>query len=224
MTAHPQPTDATPRHWLFDLDGTLVHTAPDIARALNRLLAGQGLAAVPVAQVTHWVGTGARELIRTALAAQGRTAADDELAALLAAYAADTEANPVVEAQLYEGAEHVLRTLVARGDRLAIVTNKLSAVARNVLQHFGLADCFVTLVGASDVAVGKPDPAPLLEACRRLGVAPAACVMVGDSRNDVRAARAAGMPVIAVDYGYNHGEPIAASNPDRLVASLSALL
>ena len=74
------------------------------------------------------------------------------------------------------------------------------------------------------MAVGKPYSAPLLEACRRLGVAPAACVMVGDSHNDVRAARAAGMRVIAVDYAYNHGEPIAVSGPHRLVASLSALL
>ncbi len=212
------------RNWLFDLDGTLVHTAPDIARALNRLLATQGLAAVDVAQVTHWVGTGARELIRTALAAQGRIANHDELQALLAAYAADCEANPVVDARLYDGADEVLRTLVARGDRLAIVTNKLSAVAQAVLLHFRLDDCFETLVGADDVPIGKPDPAPLLEACRRLGVVPADCVMVGDSRNDVHAARAAGVPVIAVDYGYNHGEPIANAQPDRLVASLTALL
>ena len=96
--------------------------------------------------------------------------------------------------------------------------------ARQVLRHFALERYFPVLVGGDDVALGKPDPAALLEACRRLNVLPAACVMVGDSRNDVRAARAAGMRVIAVTYGYNHGEPISAAQPDRLVDSLAALL
>lgn len=212
------------KYWLFDLDGTLVHTAPDIARALNRLLATQGLAPVPVEQVSQWVGTGSKELIRTALAAQDRQADDAVLRALLAQYAADYEANAVVDSQLYDGALETVHALVALGDRLAIVTNKLSAVAREVLRHFDLERHFITLVGADDVAIGKPDPAPILEACRRLGAAPADCVMVGDSRNDVRAAKAAGVPVIAVDYGYNHGEPIALAGPDRIVASLTALL
>ena len=212
------------QYWLFDLDGTLVHTAPDITRALNVLLAGRGLACVGIAQVSQWVGTGAKELIRTALAAQHLTLPEHELDALLAQYAAYYEANAVVDSVLYPAARATVEALAERGDQLAIVTNKLSAVARQVLRHFGLDTYFPVLVGGADVAAGKPDPAPLLEACRRLNVAPTRCIMVGDSVNDVRAARAAGMRVIAVTYGYNHGQPISAAEPDRLVDSLAALL
>ena len=212
------------QYWLFDLDGTLVHTAPDITRALNVLLAGRGLACVGIAQVSQWVGTGAKELIRTALAAQHLTLPEHELDALLAQYAEYYEANAVVDSVLYPAARATVEALAERGDQLAIVTNKLSAVARQVLIHFGLDTYFPVLVGGADVAAGKPDPAPLLEACRRLNVAPTRCIMVGDSVNDVRAARAAGMRVIAVTYGYNHGQPISVAEPDRLVDSLAALL
>ncbi len=212
------------QHWLFDLDGTLVHTAPDIARALNVLLASRGLASVPIEQVSQWVGTGSKTLIRTALAAQHETASEAELEDLLAQYAADYEAHAVVDSVLYPTARATVQALAARGDPLAIVTNKLSAVARQVLRHFDLDEYFPVLIGGDDVAVGKPDPMPLLEACRRLNVAPARCIMVGDSVNDVRAARAAGMRVFAVTYGYNHGQPISAAAPDRLVDSLAALL
>ena len=212
------------QYWLFDLDGTLVHTAPDITRALNVLLAGRGLACAGIAQVSQWVGTGSKELIRTALAAQHLTLPEHELDALLAQYAEYYEANAVVDSVLYPAARATVEALAKRGDQLAIVTNKLSAVARQVLRHFGLDTYFPVLVGGADVAAGKPDPAPLLEACRRLNVAPTRCIMVGDSVNDVRAARAAGMRVIAVTYGYNHGQPISAAKPDRLVDSLAALL
>ena len=212
------------QHWLFDLDGTLVHTAPDIARALNVLLARRGLASVPIEQVAQWVGTGSKALIRTALAAQDYTASEAELSDLLAQYAADYEAHAVVDSALYPTASATVQALAARGDQLAIVTNKLSAVARRVLQHFNLDQYFAVLIGGDDVTLGKPDPMPLLEACRRMHVTPAQCVMVGDSINDVRAARAAGMRVVAVTYGYNHGQPISAAMPDRLVDSLAALL
>ncbi len=212
------------QHWLFDLDGTLVHTAPDIARALNVLLAGRGLASVEIEQVARWVGTGSKALIRTALAAQQQTVSEADLCDLLAQYAADYEAHAVLDSVLYPAASATVQALAARGDQLAIVTNKLSAVARQVLRHFDLDAYFPVLIGGDDVAVGKPDPTPLLEACRRLNVAPTRCIMVGDSVNDVRAARAAGMRVIAVTYGYNHGQPISAAKPDRLVDSLAALL
>ena len=212
------------QHWLFDLDGTLVHTAPDIARALNVLLASRGLASVPVEQVSQWVGTGSKALIRTALAAQQQTVSEAELTNLLAQYAADYEAHAVVESVLYPTARATVQVLAERGDQLAIVTNKLSAVARQVLRCFELDAFFPVLVGADDVARGKPDPMPLLEACRRLNVAAPRCIMVGDSVNDVRAARAAGMRMFAVTYGYNHGQPISAAGPDRLVDSLAALL
>lgn len=212
------------RTWLFDLDGTLVDTLPDIAAALNRLLVRQGCAAVPVTHVRDWVGTGSRTLIATALGAQGRTASAAELDALLVEYAADYERHAVVESRLYPGAEALLAALRERQVRLAIVTNKLSAIAREVLAGVGIAQHFELVVGFDDVPVGKPDPASLLLAARRLATPAADCLFIGDSRNDVAAARAANMPVVAVSHGYNHGEPISSAAPDLVVDSLRALL
>ena len=210
--------------YLFDLDGTLVDTAPDIAAALNRQLAPYGLAQIPVALVTNWVGTGSAQLIRTEFAHHGMPAAEDTVARVLAAYAADYARRPVEQSTPYPDAFAAVRELANRGARLAIVTNKLSAIARNVLRHFGIDDLFAVVIGGDDVARGKPDPMALHAACRQLAVEVSASVMVGDSRNDIRAARAAGMTVIAVSYGYNHGEPIGSANPDRIVASLAELL
>lgn len=217
----PAPAYAT---YLFDLDGTLIDTAPDIAAALNRQLATLGLAAVSVATVTTWVGTGSAQLLRTALAYHGVSYNEVMVAHLLQAYGSDYAARAVELSTPYPDAFATLRSLRARGARCALVTNKLAAVTHNVLRHFAIADLFDAVICGDDVARGKPDPMQLLMACARLNVAPHTAVMIGDSRNDVRAARAAHMPVIAVDYGYNHGEPIANAAPDLVIASLNALL
>ena len=210
--------------YLFDLDGTLIDTAPDITAALNRQLVPFGVPDVSVALVATWVGTGSWQLISTALAHHGLTADEATVARVLGAYAADYADRAVEHSTPYPDAFSTVRELHERGAQLAIVTNKLSAIAQNVLRHFGIAHLFTALVGGDDVARGKPDPLALHLACTRLGVDVAVSVMIGDSRNDVLAARAAGMAVIAVDYGYNHGAPISSANPDRIVASLAELL
>ena len=220
--------------YLFDLDGTLIDTAPDITAALNRQLASLDLPPVPLDLVVTWVGTGSAQLIRTALThsrsiathpeQQTEIANEKMVARLLAAYADDYARRAVELSTPYAEAFSTLRTLHSRGAQLAIVTNKLSAIARTVLRHFAIDDLFSVLIGGDDVAKGKPDAMPLLEACRRLNAIPALTVMVGDSRNDVLAARAAGIDIIAVNYGYNHGEPIANAKPDRIIASLAELL
>ena len=211
--------------YLFDLDGTLVDSAPDITAALNRQLGRFcDLPPLTVALVTAWVGTGSERLIRTALAHHGAAADEATVARLLSAYATDYAARAVELSMPYPHAFSTLRELHLRGARLAIVTNKLAAVTRNVLRHFAIDELFTVVIGGDDVPRGKPDPLPLLTACLRLHIVPQAGVMVGDSANDVRAARAAGMPAIAVNYGYNHGEPIDNAQPDRIVASLAELL
>lgn len=210
--------------YLFDLDGTLVDTAPDIAAALNRQLATLDLPALTTARVATWVGTGSAQLIRTALTHYDHPADDGTVARLLAAYGADYARRAVEHSLPYPDAFATLTALHARGARLAIVTNKIALVARNVLRHFAIDTMFEVVIGGDEVPRGKPDPLALTLACQRLQVDAAGCVMVGDSRNDIIAAHAAGMRAIAVNYGYNHGQPISAANPDRIIASLRELL
>ena len=210
--------------YLFDLDGTLVHTAPDIALALNETLIADGLGKVTPEQVTTWIGTGSRRLVAHALNALDVPATDQRVADLLAAFAARYEAVPVRESTLYPHARQTLATLHSQGKSLGVVTNKISAVARRVLAHFDLDSLLHVVIGGDDVKPNKPDPAPLVAACDQLRLAPSQVLMVGDSVNDVRAARAAGMAVVALPYGYNHGNPIAAANPDQVIETMAELL
>ena len=211
---------------LFDLDGTLIDTAADIALALNRAFGEQGLPAVDAGTVRGLIGRGAALLITRALAQLGRSAGEVELERIydrfLHHYALLQEQGESL-AEAYPGARAALQALESGGVQLAVVTNKVHRLAISALAHAGLESGLGVVVGGDTCARRKPDGEPLLYACRTLGVAPQRALMVGDSVNDVQAARAAGMPVLCVPYGYNEGEDPRLLPCDGFIESLADL-
>lgn len=214
-----------PQLVMFDLDGTLMDSVPDLAAAVDQMLALRGKPAAGVERVRDWVGNGAAVLVRRALAGSLHHAnvddaeADAALADFLRCYAGDHSRTSV-----YPGAAEFLSALRAHGIKLALVTNKPERFLPELLAEKGMSDSFDWLVGGDTLPTQKPDPGALLWVMQQAGVSAGQALFVGDSRNDIRAAKAAGVPVVAVSYGYNHGEPIAAENPDLLVDSLDALI
>jgi phosphoglycolate phosphatase len=186
----------------FDLDGTLVDSRTDIAIAVNAALSGIGRAPLTLDAVTRMIGGGVTRLLEQALAATGGGAGVD-FAALRAAMLAHYGASLSVHTRPYAGVEAVLAELAAQGTRLAVVTNKPEALAVALLDQLGLARLFDLVIGGDTMGPGraKPDPAPVLAMIEQLGGGMAA--FVGDSHFDVGAARAAGIPVIAVDFGFS---------------------
>jgi len=215
-----------PRAVLFDLDGTLIDTAEDIALALNRTLAAPGVAPVPLATVRGLIGRGAAALIARALQSRGQCADEARVGELFAQfirqYARLLERGES-RALPYPGAGEALRALAVAGVRLAVVTNKARQLALDTLTRAGLGAELQLVVGGDSCARRKPDPEPLLYACGQLGVAATAALMVGDSVNDVLAARAAGMPVLCVPYGYNEGVDPRTLACDGFVENLTEL-
>jgi phosphoglycolate phosphatase len=206
---------------IVDLDGTMIDTLGDFEQALARTLAELGLPAVDRAFIARTVGRGGSYLIARALAHAGGDPALQD-AALAHYHRHYGEANGR-HAEVYPGVREGLAAMRARGWRLACVTNKPLAFARQLLESQGLAAAFEHVFGGDSFARQKPDPLPLLKACEALGTLPARTLMVGDSRNDCEAARGAGCPVVLVDYGYNHGEPVADARPDRVLARLDQI-
>ena len=182
----------------FDLDGTLLDTSGDLAAAVNHALAAGGRAPLSVAAVVARVGGGVRQLLTQALGTPDGAEVDRLLPLLLDFY----NANIAVDTRPYPGAIEAIDTLRARGVRCTVVTNKLAAPARRLLEHFGLLDCFACVIAGDTPGVGrnKPAPDPILAAIDRCGGGRAA--FVGDSRYDVMAARAAGVPVVACSFGF----------------------
>jgi phosphoglycolate phosphatase len=209
----------------IDLDGTLLDTIPDLAAAANAMLADQGIAPLPVDQIRTFVGKGAEVLIQRTLAAAGVAALPGE----------DGYESPRVRfymhyrqlngshAALYDGVVDGLVGLKDLGLRLACVTNKPFEFVTPLLQRFSLENYFDFAIGGDTVPFKKPHPGQLLEACRRWGLAPAQVLAVGDSINDAQAARAAGMRVYLVPYGYNEGARVEAMDVDGIVGSISEL-
>jgi phosphoglycolate phosphatase len=226
--AVPAVWDGRPLHAvLFDLDGTLLDTAADIALALNRALTDRGIANLPGAQVRKMIGKGAPVLMSRALAANG-LAPDDALHAVLLdrffhhygrlhEHAGESTAEP------YPGAAEGLAALREAGLKIAVVTNKQQSFAIALLQRLGLSEDIDLVVGGDTCDRRKPDPQPLQFACETLDVEVTAALMVGDSVNDVLAARAAGMPVLCVPYGYNEGEDPRTLPCDGFVETLAEL-
>jgi phosphoglycolate phosphatase len=211
---------------LFDLDGTLVDSAPDLAWAVNDTLAQLGRDTFPEDTVRGWVGNGAQVLIERALSGSSTISEqlDRDLAArALRVFLASYQQHLCVHSTLYPGVEPTLRQLAQRGFRLAIVTNKPERFVAPILEGLGLAELFDCVVGGDTLSQRKPDPAPLQFAAEQLGVALSRCVMVGDSRNDILAAKAAGIPSIGLTYGYNYGESIAVYEPEHVLESFAAL-
>jgi phosphoglycolate phosphatase len=209
---------------LFDLDGTLVHSAPDLAAAVNCMLKDLGRVQEPLERVMAWVGNGMARLIKRALTGQMEGEPDNELferaIALFKKYYA---ANLSVLTRPYPGTMEALETLQARGFALGCVTNKPAQFTLPLLEQLHLAKYFGFVVSGDTTSVRKPDPAPLHHACEYFGIKASQATLIGDSANDVGAARAAGMSVICVSYGYNHGRDVRELRPDRVVDSLAEL-
>jgi len=207
---------------VFDLDGTLIDSAPDLAVAVENTLAEYDLPASGVDKVRGWVGNGSHKLVERALADAGapQIDVDEAHAVFIKHYAALPCANTVV----YDGVIECLTTLRSRGYDVMLITNKPIAFLPPILEAMGLDGFFSLTLGGDSLNEKKPHPGPLLHAARQGDVAPAACLMVGDSRHDIQAGKAAGFRTVAVTYGYNHGDPISDSAPDHLVDSLAELV
>lgn len=219
--------DGAARGAIFDLDGTLADTAPDLVGALNDLMGALDLPPVDPAAARNTAGMGGRMLIHYGLEAAGRPADADAVEALLPRYLALYEARLDEDAsrgetRLFDGAAETLDRLAQAGWRLGVCTNKPHAMALKVLAGLGLADRFDAVIGAGALPVRKPDPEHLLETIRRAGAALERSVLIGDTVTDRDAARAAGAPIVLVDFGYAT-VPIASLAPDAAIASLRDL-
>lgn len=215
---------AIPELALVDLDGTLVDTLPDIAFCVDRMLTEFDLPAVGQARVREWIGNGIETLVRRALAASlGRDVDDEGFARALPIFAELYGQNTSNRSRVYDGVPAGLDFLQAAGVALACVTNKASAFTTKLLTELKLDAYFSLVVSGDTLPRKKPDPLPLLHAARHFSLAPGDAVLIGDSANDVKAARAAGFGIVCVTYGYNHGNDIRSSNPDALVDSLAEL-
>ncbi len=186
------------RTLLLDLDGTLVNSVPDLAAALNRLMAARGLAGFSLPETASMVGDGVAILIGRAFSARGRT--PDEGA--IAAFSADYVQHSAVNSRPYPGVADGLRVLADEGWKLAVCTNKPERAARALLSALGLASLFAAIGGGDSFPVRKPDPAHLLATLAAAGGEPAHAVMAGDHANDVAAARGAGVPCVFAAWGY----------------------
>jgi len=211
---------------LFDLDGTLLDTVADIALALNRTMAEYDCKPLAEDEVRRMIGRGSAVLIERAAASQGRTLGaltQAEMIERFFHYYGRLEEFNEDSAQPYAGAAESLRILHEAGLRTAVVTNKQHRFAGALLRRLGLADWVDVVVGGDTCARRKPDPEPLFFACESLQVQPSESLMVGDSANDVQAARAAGIPVVCVSYGYNEGRDPRTLGCDLLLDSLTEL-
>ncbi len=201
---------------IFDLDGTLVDTAPDLVDTLNVILAREGLPAVPFALARNLIGGGARLLIERGLKAKGRPGSPAEIDRLYGDFVAYYSDHLADRSLPFPGAIAAIEGLAARGCRFAICTNKLEWLSVRLLDALGLSRHFAAICGQDTFGVQKPDPQILLRTIRQAGGNPGLSVMVGDSANDIEVARTARVPVIAVDFGYTE-TPVSLLGPDRII-------
>jgi phosphoglycolate phosphatase len=211
---------------LFDLDGTLLDTVSDIARALNRTLIEHDLAPLPVGDVSRMIGRGSPMLIESATRARNREFSDGEKAAMLERFFhhyGELEERDESDAQPYAGVREALRRLHDAHLRIAVVTNKHHRFASALLQRLNLMQWVGVVVGGDTCQRRKPDPQPLLFACQALGLSPSQVLMVGDSINDVTAGGAACIPIVCVPYGYNEGRDPRSLACDVMIETLADL-
>jgi phosphoglycolate phosphatase len=205
---------------LFDLDGTLVDSLPDLAAGVNTLLAELGRPALAEAAIARMIGDGVPKLVERALAASG--ARSIALPAAIGRFRAIYEDDPTRLTRPYPGVPETLRILARDRRPLAVCTNKTQRATRIVLENLGLAPFFALVVGGDSLPRHKPDPAQLLFTLEQLGVAPAEAAMVGDHRNDVLAARAAGTAAIFARYGYGQAS-LGDLAPDTTIGDFAEL-
>ena len=213
---------SSPRIVVFDLDGTLVDTAPDLIAALNFVLDREGVPPVPMHAARNMIGAGARKLIERGLEVDGRAVTQNELARMMGDFI-DYYAEHIADASRpFEGLEAALDDLAKSGYRFAVCTNKLEWLSKLLLDRLGLSARFSAICGADTFGVSKPDPVILRETVARAGGVLAGTIMVGDAGPDVGVARRAGIPVIGVEFGYTD-VPIAELKPDRLIGHMKDL-
>jgi phosphoglycolate phosphatase len=192
---------------VFDLDGTLVHTAPDIQRALNLVLARHGLGLAELEEVRVGVGLGARILIERSFAARGQALDDARLEGLTEAYTEAYASDIASMSRPFEGVEDVLDLAARAGARLCVCTNKRTGLSIQLLEALGLASRFAAIVGSDGVANRKPHADHFLATVGAAGGDPARALMIGDSAADVASARAASAPVVVYAHGYTDTAP-----------------
>ena len=207
---------------VFDLDGTLVDTAPDLIAALNHVLDREGLRPVPLAAARNMIGAGARKLLERGLEVEGRAVSVGDLDRLTKDFV-DYYAEHIADgSRPFDGLEGALDRLEAKGHRFAVCTNKLEWLSKSLLDRLGLSGRFSAICGADTFGVSKPDPAILQQTVARAGGNLRTTIMVGDAGPDVGVARRAGIPVIGVEFGYTE-VPIADLKPDRLIGHMREL-
>jgi len=212
---------------IFDFDGTLIDSVPDLADATNIMLKQLGKATYPLETIEKWIGNGARMLVERALS--GNVVIDDSLLIadveeaerlFFAAYAE----HDASKTKSYPDVDQGLRQLKEAGFTLALVTNKPIRFVPNILESLGWAPLFDMVIGGDSLPVKKPDPAPLLHVCETLNFKPAQAIMIGDSINDISAGKNAGIDTIGLSYGYNYGKDIRDSKPNQAFDHFKELL
>jgi phosphoglycolate phosphatase len=213
---------------IFDFDGTLIDSVPDLADATNAMLTTLGKETYPIDSIRNWVGNGSRMLVERALVGKVEV-----LEGELTAEEADPAEQVFFEAYnnisgsktvAYPDVDSGLKKLQAAGYILALVTNKPIRFVPKILQSFGWQDLFAEVLGGDSLPVKKPDPAPLLHVCNALNINPAQAVMIGDSRNDILAGQNANMDTLGLSYGYNYGQDIRELNPTEAFDDFAALV
>jgi phosphoglycolate phosphatase len=207
---------------VFDLDGTLIDTAPDLIATLNHILAQHGLPEIPYDTARPLIGGGAKSMIERALALEGRGSSTADVDRLYTAFVAHYAEHIADRSRPFPQLEAALDRLAEAGHRLAVCTNKLEWLSKRLLDTLQLAQRFAVICGQDTFGMQKPDPEIFRRTVIRAGGEPVRAIMVGDSATDIRTARAANVPVVAVDFGYTD-VPIATLRPDRIISSFAQL-
>lgn len=211
--------------YLFDLDGTLVDTAPDLHEALNHALVEHGHRSVSIEHTRHWIGHGARAMVAQALTAElGETPSEQYIDRVRDSFLPYYERHVADHSRPYAGVVESLEALRERGAGLAVVTNKITRFSEQLLQKLALDEYFSACVCGDTTPHAKPAADPVLFACSALGCSVDEVLMVGDSTTDVGAARAAGCAVVCVRDGYNHGIPADELGADAIIESFRDLV
>ena len=213
---------------IFDFDGTLIDSVPDLADATNAMLTTLGKDTYPISTIRNWVGNGSRMLVERALVGKIKVLegeltveeADHAEQVFFDAYKNISGSKTVA----YPDVDSGLKKLKAAGYTLALVTNKPIRFVPKILQSFGWQDLFSEVLGGDSLPLKKPDPAPLLHVCKALNVTPAQAVMIGDSRNDILAGQNANIDTLGLSYGYNYGKDIRELNPTAAFDDFAALV
>ena len=207
---------------VFDLDGTLIDTAPDLVDTLNVVFVREGLAPVPFETARNYIGGGARAMIARGIQAEGRVLPPEKLERMFSDFLVHYAEHIADRSRPFPGLIDALDELAARGHRFAVCTNKLERLSLLLLDSLALSRRFEAICGQDTFGIQKPDPEVLRRTIHAAGGSPQRAIMIGDSATDIRTARAAGVPVIAVDFGYSE-RPVADFSPDRIISHFAQL-